>query len=458
MSIKNSTANSTVSSEQLIMQTLAEAERLKSLSAFIYLNADEALTQARKADQEFAHGQIRGPLHGMPIIVKDNIHVTGMPNSAGTFALKNYIPQSSNAAVDSLLAAGAILVGKANMHELAFGITSNNATFGAVCNAHNPDMIGGGSSGGTAVAIAAGIVEMGLGTDTGGSCRIPATLNGVVGFRPTLGRYDSTNVTPVASTRDTVGPLANTIDNAALLDSVITGDAIGVEAAQLSDLRLGVPRHYFYENLSPEVRDNIEQLLNTLTKSGVELVDVELTGLEQANENVSFPVALHEFITELPVYLQEHNTDVTWDELVAGIASPDVQGAVAMQLSDDAIPQDVYYQAIEQFRPQLQAIYATAFAHYKVDAFIVPATPCVAQAIASSDETVELNGEQVPTFNTYIRNADPTSNAGLPSLALPSGVSSAGLPMGILLDGPENSDRRLFEIGKAIEALLSIHE
>jgi mandelamide amidase len=458
MSTSNTATDDILSSEELVKESFAAAKTHESLSAFIYLNSDAALEKARMADIAFQKGEFLGPLHGVPIVVKDNIHVAGMTNTAGTPALRNYIPDTSNPVVETLVNAGAIVVAKTNMHELAFGITSNNAAFGTVRNAHNPEMISGGSSGGTAVAIAAGVVEMGLGTDTGGSCRIPATLNGVVGFRPTIGRYDSNSVTPLSSTRDTVGPFANTIHNAALLDSVITGVDIGIAPAKLKGLRLGTPKHYFYENLSADVSDNIKQVLSVLTAAGVELIDVDLPNLEATNEAISFPVALHEFITELPIYLKKYNTNVSWDELVAGVASLDVKNAINMQLSDEAIPEAAYIQAIEHFRPLLQDIYAKAFSTYNVDAFIVPATPCVAQPIATSDETVLLNGEQLPTFNTYIRNVDPSSNAGLPSLAFPSGFSESGLPIGILLDGPKNSDRRLFEIGKAIETLLSANK
>jgi len=444
------------SAETAVTKSLEAANKLEELGAFIHLDADGAVLKARSADDKSAVGEAGGPLHGVPIVVKDNIHVADMPNSAGTLALENFIPKKSNKVVLALEAAGAIVVGKTNMHELAFGITSNNAAFGPVRNAHDPSLIAGGSSGGTAVAIAANIVTMGLGTDTGGSTRIPATLNGIVGFRPTLGRYDTNDVTPIASTRDTVGPLANSVASLALMDSVITNTPIAIEAAELKGLRLGVPREYFYADLSAEVRSNVDSVLTQLAEVGVVLVNVELPNLEALNNNVSNPVALHEFITQLPQYLKKHNTGVDINEIAANIKSPDVAGAVAFQQSPDAIPLDVYEQAINVYRPKLKGLYSDAFASYHVDAFIVPATPCAAQAIATSDETVELNGKQVPTFPTYIRNTDPTSNAGLPSLAMPSGKTSDGRPIGILLDGPEHSDRRLLEIALSIESLLSL--
>lgn len=453
---QSETSSVATASVATVSKSLDEALRLASLGAFIYIDSAPALEAARLADESAKDGQALGPLHGLPIVVKDNIHVAGMPNTAGTLSLKNFVPEKSNATVSALVNAGAIVIGKTNMHELAFGLTSNNAAFGPVRNVVDPSLIAGGSSGGTAVAVASGIVAMGLGTDTGGSVRVPSALNGVVGLRPTLGRYNSEDVTPIASTRDTVGPIANTVRNVALMDSVITGIDAGITEASLMGLRLGVPREYFYQGLSSDIEKNIEAVLESLTQAGVELVDVELPQLQVANDGVSFPVALHEFITEMPQYLQKYKTGVSLIDLVAGIASPDVKGAAESQLSPDAISLEVYADAINIFRPQLQAIYSKGFSANNVDAFIVPATPCVAQPILTSDETVELNGAQASTFVTYKQNADPTSNAGLPSLALPSGKSKSGLPIGILLDGPENSDRRLLEIGLAIESLLSV--
>jgi len=455
MSYTSDATQQKVSAESLVANSLATADKIQQFGAFIHIDGQTAIAKARIADAQSVEGKDVGPLHGIPIVVKDNIHVAGMPNSAGTLALKNFFPEENNAVVSLLEEAGAIVIGKTNMHELAFGITSNNATFGPVRNAFDKSLIAGGSSGGTAVAVASNVVTMGLGTDTGGSSRIPAVLNGVVGLRPTLGRYTSTHVTPVASTRDTIGPIADSVASIALMDSVITGETNAIHPAQLSKLRLGVPRNYFYEGLSEDVKTNIETVLEKLRQAGVQLIDVELPNLQSLNEGVSFPVALHEFVSELPAYLKEFDTGIEFAELVDQITSPDVKAAAEAQLSAEAIPLEIYELAINEFRPKLISTYNDAFASYTVDAFIVPATPCVAQSIDDSDETVLLNGEQVPTFATYIRNTDPSSNAGLPSLAMPSGTSKQGLPIGILLDGPENSDRRIIEIGLAIEALLS---
>lgn len=447
--------NKIASSQEMVQISLDQAEKSKELNTLIHIDAEHALAAAKQADDLRDQGKAVGPLHGVPIVVKDNIHVAGMPNTAGTPALKDYIPTQTNAVVQALTDAGAIVIGKANMHELAFGITSNNVGFGAVRNAVDSSCIAGGSSGGTASAVAAGIVSIGLGTDTGGSLRIPPALNGVAGLRPTIGRYDSEHVTPISKTRDTVGPIASSVEHLAVVDAIVTGDITIAEASNLAGIKLGVPRTYFYENLQADVSKVMEDVLSKLSDAGVELVEVDMPGLQEANDNVSFPVCLYEVMQQLPAYLDDYQTGVSWQQLLDGIASPDVSGVINSQLGDEAIPEAVYQKAMDEFRPELQRIYRSVFAENHLDALIVPTTPLPAAPLQGSDEMVELNGEQVPTFPTYIRNTDPTSNAGLPSLAMSAGLTTAGLPVSLQLDGLANSDRKLLQIGIAIEQLLA---
>src|SRR4029077_3778400 len=176
----------TLKSEDLVRALVEVIERKRDLNAFITFDRERAIASARKADTFAARKSFAGPLHGVPIVVKDNIHVAGLPNSAGTPALRDFVPTRNAAVAEQLIRAGAIVLGKTNMHELAFGITSNNAAFGPARNAYDPSRIAGGSSGGTANAIAARMAAAGLGSDTGGSVRIPAALNGIAGLRPTL--------------------------------------------------------------------------------------------------------------------------------------------------------------------------------------------------------------------------------------------------------------------------------
>ena len=206
----------------IVTELLARIEANADLNAFITVDANGAAARAAELDGLRASGEIVGPLHGVPIVVKDNIHVAGLPNSAGTPGLAEFVPAVDNPVVAALRAAGAIVLGKTNLHELAFGITSDNGAFGAVGNPFDPTTFAGGSSGGTAAAISAGMAPAGLGTDTGGSARIPAALTGIVGFRPSTGRYVSSAVTPISHTRDTIGVMARRVADVVLMDSVIT--------------------------------------------------------------------------------------------------------------------------------------------------------------------------------------------------------------------------------------------
>ncbi len=443
----------TLSSLSLVEQSLANIEELSELNAFITIDSAGALRRARELDELRKNGTPLGALHGIPMSVKDNIHVAGLPNTAGTLAFKNFIPSRDAGVIKRLKEAGAVIVGKNNMHELAYGITSNNYAFGAVRNAYNADYIAGGSSGGTAVAIASGMVSCGLGTDTGGSTRIPAALNGIVGFRPTTGRYPSDGLTPLSNTRDTVGPMANSVADVALLDSILSGETLPDTAIELSGLRLGVSRSYFFQNLEPAVSAQTERLLSALKQAGVELVETDLANLAEMNEAIGFPIVLYETGQLLEEYAAENLPGGSLQSITESIVSPDVKEVMASVL-EGVITKSVYLDALHKHRPKLQQAYRDYFSENKLDAMIFPTLPLTARPIDSSLNTVELNGEQLPTFPTYIRNTDPSSNAGIPGLTIPLGRSSEGMHIGIEIDGPQGSDQRLLAIGIAIEALI----
>ncbi len=450
-------AEGTTSSEQLTATALEEIERQSHLNAFISVDAEGALAQARRLDEQRSQGQVPGPLHGIPIAVKDNIHVAGMPNTAGTPLLASFVPDEDAPVVARLKTAGAIVVGKTNLHELAFGITSMNAAFGAVGNACDPDFIPGGSSGGTAVAVAAGMAVAGLGTDTGGSSRIPAALNGIVGFRPTVGRYPAGGLTLISSTRDTVGPMARSVTDVALLDAVMADDSTDLPEIDLGGIRLGVPRDYFYDDLEPLVVERIETLFSFLRDAGVILVEEDIVDIAALNQAARMPIVPFEAPLLLRDYLAEFVPGQTLDALADSIASPDVRTMFAGVISG-AVSESDYRQAIDVDRPRLQEAYANYFAEHRVEAILFPTTPLTARRIADIGETVELNGEQVPTFGTYVRNTDPGSNAGIPGLSIPLPAAVDEMPAGVEIDGPEGSDRRLLAIGAAIHSLVRERE
>ena len=438
--------NAEITSVQLVDALIKKIASHAQLNAFISFDAERARALAQAADQRSV-----GRLRGVPLIVKDNIEVSGIQHTAGTPGLLGYIPAANAAVIDALVAAGAIIIGKANMHELAFGITSNNSHFGAVRNPHKPTHFAGGSSGGTAAAIAAGMVPAGLGTDTGGSARIPAALTGINGFRPTTGRYSAVGVTPISTTRDTVGIMAKSVEDIILLDSVITESKANLDAILAKSIRLGVPEDYFYDNLESGVRAVVDQALRKLEKANITLVPVSMTAdLQKLNDAVGFPVVLYEAKIALNHYLLERKY-VDYDDLVAAIASPDVAATFAQAVG--TINADVYAYAIEVARPQLQKLYADLFSTNHIDGIIYPTTPLTARPIVGSDETIDLNLVPVNTFLTYIHNTDPSSNAGIPSISIHAG-STAGLPVGIAIDAPAGTDARLLRIARTIEQIL----
>ncbi|MDR0358082.1 MAG: indoleacetamide hydrolase [bacterium] len=435
-----------LSAEDYARSLLEQQQRLGSLDTVISISADQVLTAARHVDQQRRSGQPLGPLAGLPLLVKDNIDAVGFPTTAGTPGLLRNVPKTNAPVLQRLLDGGAILFAKANMHELAFGITSHNYYFGAVRNPYDPSLIPGGSSGGPAAGVAARTCPAALGTDTGGSVRIPAALCGLVGFRPTKGRYPTDRIVPISHTRDTPGPITRTVADAALLDAIETGG----EQAQprlLRGLRLGIPRNPFWRDLDPDVVAVTENALDRLREQGVELVEADIPEVSTLDQQSGFPIALFEFRVDLPRYLANEGTGISYDYVVSHIASPDVRAAV---VSAERVTQAQYDQAIKVFRPELQDRYARYFTDNRVAAMLMPTTILPARPIGE-DQTVALNGQQVPTFATYIRNTDADAVAGIPGLSVPVGLTRSGLPVGLELDGPSGSDTTLLGIGRALE-------
>lgn len=434
----------------LVDQFIARTEAAVALNAYASFDAAALREQARQADARLAAGE-RLPLLGIPVALKDNIDAVGLPCAVGTDALQGREPRADAELVRRLRAAGALVAGKAGMHELAFGITNHNAVTGAVHNPWDASRIPGGSSGGSGAVVAARLVPAAIGTDTGGSVRVPASLCGAVGLRPTVGRVPGEGIAPISATRDTGGPIARSVRDCALLDSVLTGDLTPLAVAQLEGVRIGVPRRPFWDDLDPGVREVADRALEAMRRAGAELVEMDLPGVLEASSEAGFPIALFEFVRDMRHYLDSRARGVTLEALIAGVGSPDVAGAVGTLLSGGGIPEPVYEQAL-QARRRLQQLYQAAFAQHRIEALVFPTTPRTAARIGE-DETVELNGRAQPTFLTFIRNTDPGSNAGIPGLTLPAGLA-AGLPVGLALDGPAGSDRRLLAIAAAVEAVL----
>ena len=434
-------------------QVIEKAAEQAGLGAVLSLDEEELRAAAGAADTLITAGRAR-PLEGALLALKDNIDTASLPTTGGTAALTG--PAAADApALARLAAAGAVAAAKTNLHELAFGITSNNGCKGPVRNPWNTSLIAGGSSGGTAAAIAGGILPAGLGTDTGGSVRIPAALCGITGFRPSSGRYPAGGVVPISSTRDTIGPMGRTVADIALLDSFMAGKPASlpdqpVPESALPGLRLGVPRRILWEGLEPGVADVCERLLQRLATAGVQLIEADPADLWEDAGAASFPIALYEVMQELPAYVGARG--VGFDDLLAAVGSADVKAILESQQGEAAIPEAAWQAALHTHRPAMLKNWAAYFAEHQLDAALFPTTPLTARPLGE-DETVTLNGVQTPTFQTFIRNTDHGSVIGAPGISLPAGLSD-GLPVGIELDGLPGQDSALLAAAAAIETVL----
>jgi Asp-tRNA(Asn)/Glu-tRNA(Gln) amidotransferase A subunit family amidase len=450
-----------VKSEALVSAAIARAKERADLNAFVTLDEAGALSAARQIDAVLARSRGQGcrPLTGVPIVVKDNIHVAGLPSTGGTPALKDFKPKADAPVMKKLRAAGAIVIGKTHMHELAFGISGYNPAFQTgpevgVRNAYDTSKSAGGSSSGTGAALGARVVLAGLGTDTGGSVRIPCAFNGCVALRPTVGRYPQQGILPISHTRDTAGPMALAMADVELLDRVIARGA-AVKAGDLKRVRLGLVKPLL-ANMDADTQAAFDAALAQLKGAGVTLVDVEMPKLMELNGAVGFPLALYEAYDDVVKYLRGTGTGITIDKLAEQIASPDVKGTYQGLVIPRKLPgpdntvtdaKPAYDAAMKTSRPALQKLYAATFKQHKLDAIVFPTVPKVAM-------TADAESSSVPTFIGVIQNTDPGSNAGVPGLQIPIALGATSkLPVGLELDGPAGSDRRLLAIGLALEPL-----
>jgi mandelamide amidase len=435
---------------------LARCEAGKALNAFITLEPEAVLEAARAADKHRKAGGKLGPLHGVPIPIKDSVNTAGITTTAGTNALRGFKPAKDAPAVAKLKAAGAIVLGKTNLHELSFGWTSNNLAFGAVHNPYDPARIPGGSTGGTAVVVAARMAPLGVAEDTQGSIRVPAALSGVCGFRPTTGRYPTEGTAPITPLFDQIGPHARAVADLVLFDQVMTGDARPVAKASLKGLRLGIVRDYYFAGLDPEVAEVTDAALARLREAGAVLVEAQAPGLAELIGQVTGQIQVHDAAAAFAAWLKASGAPVTFDEVMAQL-SPDVK-AIWTQFvlpgAPMAIPEAVYAAARDTHRPALQRLLADTYKQHDVAAIVFPATMVPATPIGQA-ETVTIAGQSVPFSTAVARNISPGSTAGLPGLVIPAALSpKTRLPVSLEFDAPAGADRALLAIGLAVQAVL----
>jgi indoleacetamide hydrolase len=448
-------AQGSLTAEKYAQALLSRCQSAHALNAFITLDSARVLEDARARDKERSAGVKPGPLFGLPIPVKDSVNTRDYPTTGGTPALRHFRPAEDAPVVASLRGAGAIVLGKTNLHELSYGWTSNNLAFGAVHNPYDLTRIPGGSSGGTAAAVAARLAPLGVAEDTEGSIRVPAAFCGIAGFRPTTGRYSTRGCVPISPLFDQVGPHARNVADLALFDSVAAADWQKLDAPRLDGVRLGVVRDYFFTHLAPEVERLTKRALTKLKDAGAVIVETQLPGLGKLIDLTTDAVQNHDVRIALARYLQEYGAGVDFATLVAQ-ASPDIQTLFAGDVlpgGANFVAEPVYTAARDQHLPALRDLYREYFARTQVAAMVFPATLVPAPRIGQ-DITIEVRGRPLPFETAVARNIAPGSTAGLPGLVLPVGLTHTGLPVAIEFDAPAGADRALLALGLAAEHVL----
>ncbi len=435
---------------------LDRARTLQSLNAFRTLDRERVLETARAADAQRDAGGPLGLLHGLPIPVKDSVDSADMPTSNGTHALRDFVPESDAVVLARLRAQGAILMGKTNLHELSRGWTCNNRTFGAVLNPYDPRRIPGGSSGGSAVAVAARMAPLAVAEDTLGSIRVPAALCGVAGLRPTFGRYPGGGIMALTLNKfDQVGPLARSVSDLILFDMAVTGDMRLHATRPLRGARIGLIPDPFLRDLDPEVERAMQHALDRFEAAGAELVRAIAPEVVADALSIATTIIAYENVASISAYLDRNFTRVTFEQLIAQ-AGPNIQALYrAGQIpgvAGGSVSRESYEAALRQ-RDALKAAVRTFFREHRIDVLVHP--PVLAPAPPLGDNLlVEIAGAQIPLRTVMGRNTALGSVAGLCSLVLPVGLTSAGLPVGLEFIGLPRTDRELLELGSVLEDAL----
>jgi aspartyl-tRNA(Asn)/glutamyl-tRNA(Gln) amidotransferase subunit A len=434
-----------ISPLELTRDCLARIEELNpTLNAFITITAELALRQAQRAEEEIMQGNWRGPLHGIPIGLKDLIDAAGIPTTAASELYKHRVPQKSAEVARKLEQAGAIVLGKQNLHEFAYGGSSMISFFGEVHNPWDAAHITGGSSGGSAAAVAAAMGYAAIGTDTAGSIREPAALCGVVGLKPTYGRVSAQGVIPLSESLDHVGPMARTVADVTLLLRAIVSDGDKSAGLPLSDFltawktsakhwRIGIPRSYFYDDLDPEIAAAVDDSLRVLASLSHQLRDIELQPDTDRTLQAAEAYAFHaESVKKTPALYQPE----TLRRIKTGAN----------------ISRDEYLHRraeLDAARQSIRQVFET------VDVIVTPTTPIAAPAIAELQENPELLR---PRELLLLRNTRPFNVWGVPAISVPCGFTKGGLPIGLQIAGPAGREDFVLQLAFAYEQATQWHE
>ncbi len=417
-----------VSPVELTRACLKRIERYNArLNAFITITADRAMAEGRAAEEEIAHGHWRGPLHGIPIALKDNIDTAGLRTTAASAVFADRVPTKDADVVRRLKAAGAVFLGKLNMHEFAMGTTSAISHFGPVHNPWDLKRIAGGSSGGTGAAVAASLCFGAVGTDTGGSNRIPAACCGVVGLKPTFGVVSTRGVIPVSNSFDHVGPMGRTVTDTALMFRAMTDNRVAQEidpAPAISNLRVGViqsPRALCDDTpIDPQIKAAVESAIDAIRPRVAEVREVELPNPEELGRLIDYEsYAFHApHLAQTP---ERYDPRTRADAL----SGKDISQAEGEQLR----------RQLEQHRVKIRETFT------QVDLVMLPTLPSLPLLIS---EATKPFAQPACTF--------AFSLGGLPAISVPCGFSRSGLPIGVLIGGPPLSEPNIFALARAYES------
>lgn len=462
-----------VTAELYASQLLAQYRATTDFIAITSIN-NQVVEQARAVDTARKAGQKLGPLAGLPIVVKDNINTVGFPTTAGTPALKENIPPRNARVTQALFDRGALLLGKANMHELGRGVTNSNRAFGCAENPYDKTLVPGGGAGGTAAAIAGRITPAGLGSDTAGSARMPASFCGIAGYRPTtagrsavwgLGSWTVTTshdgIFPIAYSLTIPAPMGRTVSDVALLHAAVTGAPEPPKPHSLHHARIGVPRGFYWDDLDPDVLTVCEAALDKLRDAGAILIDVNLRQWANVANATFFTVANMNNLQDMADFLKINVPGVTLDQLVSQVASIDVQQRLQHALANPITPQQA--EDAMRMRVTLALQYEEVFRQNEVAAIIYPTAPVLPPKIRrdadgrgndTATDTITLKGAPVDEFTTLLRNTHLSGVVGIPSLNIPAGLSSMGLPVGLSLSGLAAHDDQVLGLGLSVESVL----
>ena len=424
-------ARGEISPVALIRSCLARIDARRELNAFIAVLADSALAEATQAESDIAAGRYRGPLHGIPVSIKDIVDVAGVPTTSAS-RLPPLHPTKDAPIVKRLRDAGAVIIGKTNLHEFAFGTTGDDTAFGPVHNPHDFDRSAGGSSSGAAVALVEGMCLGAIGTDTGGSIRIPAAACGIVGLKGTHGELTTEGVVPLSATCDHIGPLALTVEDARIMFDALRGTPPRSAAPKAGPLVFGVPDGYLLERLDVEVRAAFDRVRETLEAARHRVVDVEI-----------------EFARSTPdIYLHIVLPEASWYHapLLAAHAdaySPNVR--LRLEMGGYVLAED-YCRAMH-LRSRLTA--AVDRAVTAVDALLLPSLPIPAPPLGA--QTIDIDGRPEPVRNAMLRLTQMFNLTGHPAIAIPAGQTAGGLPIGMQLVGRRNETDQLIAVAASIE-------